>query len=660
MVFMYICDRMANKTVNRSDLPGTFSLPMLVAIAVVLIWGETFISTKVIISHGLMPADIFFFRFILAYACIWIISPKKIWCSSIGDELTMLALGFFGGSAYFLTENTALQYSTASNVGILVCSAPLLTALILSIFYKDERMTWRQLTGSLVAFAGVALVVLNGELVLHLNPLGDALAIGAALTWGFYSLFMKRVSGRYDVRFITRKVFAYGLITIIPYFIFVKPLDCSPEILGQPQVWGNLIYLGLVASLGCFVLWNWCLKKLGTVRTTNLIYCQPFFTMLIAALILGERITWMAILGTAILMVGMMLMVGLGHAKRKVAVVAMDSFKGSLSSSEAGEAVREGLLMGGFDEVHCMPMSDGGEGFCETVAHYTDAERIMLVAHGPSGEALQTGYVISDGVAYIESASVCGFGLKPKGTCDPLTLTSLGLGELISDAAGRGVRKIVVGLGGTCTIDGGRGMLKALNKAGYAVQESDLALPPVEAWVDTDAVFCGPCGAVRVFGAQKGLASESFDAADAAMEDLASEYAGCYGVDVTSMPGAGAAGGIAGAMAAALGASIVSGGEKVIELSGLAKLAADATLVVTGEGHLDAQTLTGKLPARVAAAVKSVCPCRVVCLAGIADDIPQTIFDSVVSATPDSMPLAEVMNPATARANLTAAAKSLA
>lgn len=306
---MYICSCMSKMRSNSGALSGTFSLPMLVAIAVVLIWGETFISTKVIIGHGLMPADIFFYRFTLAYACIWIISPKKLWCTSVADELTMLALGFFGGSAYFLTENTALKLSTASNVGILVCSAPLLTALILSIFYKDERMSWRQLAGSLVAFVGVALVVLNGELVLQLNPLGDALAIGAAVTWGFYSLFMKRVSGRYDVRFITRKVFAYGLITIIPYFIFVKPLDCRAEILSQPQVWGNLVYLGIVASLLCFVLWNWCLQKLGTVKTTNLIYCQPFFTMLIAAAVLGERITWMAILGTAVLMTGMMLMV---------------------------------------------------------------------------------------------------------------------------------------------------------------------------------------------------------------------------------------------------------------------------------------------------------------------------------------------------------------
>ena len=285
------------------------AVALLVAITVVLIWGETFISTKVLIAHELMPAEIFLIRFIIAYLCIWIISPRKLWCSSLKDELVMLALGVFGGSLYFLTENTALQYSTASNVGILVCSAPMLTALILSIFYKDEKINLRQLLGSVVAFLGMALVVFNGKFVLHLNPLGDGLAVGAALTWGFYSLFMKQVSGRYDVVFITRKVFAYGLLSIIPYFVFVSPFNVDFEVLKMGAVWGNLVYLGLVASLLCFVLWNWCLKRLGTVRTTNLIYCQPFFTMLIAALFLGERITWMAVLGAAVLMAGLMLMV---------------------------------------------------------------------------------------------------------------------------------------------------------------------------------------------------------------------------------------------------------------------------------------------------------------------------------------------------------------
>ena len=282
---------------------------MIVALVVVFIWGETFISTKVLITSGLMPADIFIYRFSLAYVCLWAFCPKQLWCDSWKDELVMVLLGIFGGSLYFLSENTALKFSTASNVSILVCSAPLLTALLISLFYKDERMNARQVLGSMIAFAGMALVVLNGSHVLNLNPLGDLLAVGAALTWGFYSLFMKNVSDKYGVRFTTRKVFGYGLLTMLPYFLFVSPLNTDPAILSQPAVWGNLVYLGLIASLLCFLTWNWCLPRLGTVRTTNLIYSQPFFTMLIAYVVLGERITWMAVIGTIILIGGMMMAV---------------------------------------------------------------------------------------------------------------------------------------------------------------------------------------------------------------------------------------------------------------------------------------------------------------------------------------------------------------
>ena len=299
---------MSGLSLNKRPGNGT-TVAMIVALVVVFIWGETFISTKVLITSGLMPADIFIYRFSLAYVCLWAFCPKQLWCDSWKDELVMVLLGIFGGSLYFLSENTALKFSTASNVSILVCSAPLLTALLISLFYKDERMNARQVLGSMIAFAGMALVVMNGSHVLNLNPLGDLLAVGAALTWGFYSLFMKNVSDKYGVRFTTRKVFGYGLLTMLPYFLFVSPLNTDPAILSQPAVWGNLVYLGLIASLLCFLTWNWCLPRLGTVRTTNLIYSQPFFTMLIAYVVLGERITWMAVIGTIILIGGMMMAV---------------------------------------------------------------------------------------------------------------------------------------------------------------------------------------------------------------------------------------------------------------------------------------------------------------------------------------------------------------
>ena len=200
-----------------------------IALMVVTIWGSTFVSSKVLLNSGLMPADIFFYRFVMAYFIMLSVSHKKMLADNLKDELTFLGLGLMGGSIYFLTENMALSYSTSANVSILVCTTPIITACVLAIFYKNERMKLRQIIGSIIAFLGVTLIVLNGQLILHLNPLGDVLALSAATTWAFYSLFMKRVMGRYKPEFITRKIFFYGVLTILPYFAIVQHLQQRGE-----------------------------------------------------------------------------------------------------------------------------------------------------------------------------------------------------------------------------------------------------------------------------------------------------------------------------------------------------------------------------------------------------------------------------------------------
>lgn len=281
-------------------------MPLLLCILVVAIWAETFVSSKILLTAGLQPADIFFVRFGIAYLCMIILSHKRMWSKHLGHELMFLLTGITGGSLYFLTENMALKYSTASNVAILVGTTPIVTAILLAMFYREERMKRRQVAGSVVAFLGLILVVLNGQLVLHLNPVGDILALGASLCWGGYSLIMKKLTSHYDSRFITRKVFGYGVLTILPWFLFVEPLQTDSSLLLQTKVWGNLLYLALIASMGCFLAWNWLLPRLGVVRATNIVYTQCVFTMFISALVLGEQITWMAILGTVILIAGMM------------------------------------------------------------------------------------------------------------------------------------------------------------------------------------------------------------------------------------------------------------------------------------------------------------------------------------------------------------------
>jgi drug/metabolite transporter (DMT)-like permease len=163
-----------------------------------------------------------------------------------------------------------------------------------------------QTTGALMAVCGVAAVVLNGHFVLHLSPLGDALALAACLCWAVYSLLMIPANHRYGSLFITRKVFFYGLLTMIPYFLFVP--DMPPvEVLLRPQVVGNLLFLGVVASCICYLVWTWVIDKLGAMVTTNYVYINPLSTIVVARLVLGEQITPFFLLGAVLILTGMYL-----------------------------------------------------------------------------------------------------------------------------------------------------------------------------------------------------------------------------------------------------------------------------------------------------------------------------------------------------------------
>lgn len=275
----------------------------LIAILTVGIWGLTFISTKVLIEHGLSPQEIFLLRFLMAYLGIWFISPRKLFADNWKDELWLLWGGVTGGSFYFFTENTALEITLATNVAFIVCTAPLLTTILSLLIYKKEKATAGLVGGSLLALAGVALVVYNGHFILKISPLGDFLTLLAAFSWAFYSLIMKKMSGRYRTTFITRKIFFYGILTILPAFI-LHPWQFSLSGLWQPAVWMNLLFLGVLASLVCFVVWNIILKQLGTVQASNYIYLNPLFTLIGSAVLLDEQFTVMSLMGAMLILGG--------------------------------------------------------------------------------------------------------------------------------------------------------------------------------------------------------------------------------------------------------------------------------------------------------------------------------------------------------------------
>ena len=282
----------------------------IVAFLTVAVWGTTFVWTKLLIINGLSPAQIFTLRFIIAYVLLTGFSMwrgRHKWLSdNWRDELTMMALGLTGGSMYFLTENESLRFTTATNTSLIVCSCPLFAMLIIALFYRSERFSARQVWGSIVALAGMAAVVLNGHFVLHLSPLGDTLAFSACLCWALYTLLMKPVMGRYPAMFITRKVFFYGILTILPYYIFVPDMP-SWDVLMRPEVALNLLFLGSVASMLCYLTWSWCMKGLGAVICTNWVYVNPITTIIAAWLILDEQITVYFLIGSILIIAGMYL-----------------------------------------------------------------------------------------------------------------------------------------------------------------------------------------------------------------------------------------------------------------------------------------------------------------------------------------------------------------
>jgi drug/metabolite transporter (DMT)-like permease len=269
------------------------------------VWGTTFVSTKMLIQSGMTPMDIFLTRFVIAYVGLCLLAPKQLRAHSSLDEWLLVGLGITGGSLYFLTENMALVYSSASNVSLLVTTTPLLTLLALRLCGYTKRLCARQLWGAVLALSGVCCVVFNGHFVLQLNIRGDLLALCAALMWTLYSILLRRLGNRYDSRFLMRKVFFYGLLTALPVR-WLLPTS-SPLAWHSPIVWLNLLFLGLVASMICYLVWTLVMQRLGTMRATNYIYFNPVVTLLVATLVLDERLTCVAAIGAVAILVGVWL-----------------------------------------------------------------------------------------------------------------------------------------------------------------------------------------------------------------------------------------------------------------------------------------------------------------------------------------------------------------
>ena len=272
----------------------------------ILIWGLTFISTKVLLED-FTPIEILFYRFILAYLMLFILSPKPILPKKDKTELLYAAAGLCGVSLYFLFQNIGLTYTLASNAGVIVAVAPMFTAIVSYFLISRESLHRNFVIGFFITIAGVIIISFNGNFVLKLNPLGDILMILGALSWAFYCNLLVLIDNK-DLSMIqqTRKVFFYGLLFMVPVILFTD-FHLGLSRFAEPANLANLLFLAFGASAISFMTWNFAVSVLGSVKTATYIYFSPIVTVIASVFVLREPFTWVSLSGTVLIILGLVI-----------------------------------------------------------------------------------------------------------------------------------------------------------------------------------------------------------------------------------------------------------------------------------------------------------------------------------------------------------------
>lgn len=278
----------------------------MAAIFTMLIWGTTFISTKVLLE-SLSPLEILVLRFVAGYIFLWLIRPVPLKMKSVKEELIMVVAGITGIGIYYLLENIALTMTQASNVSVIVSVAPIFTGIMAHFFLDGERMKKSIVAGFICAMLGICLITFQKGEKLELNPVGDFLGLAAAAIWGVYSVCTRKIGGfGYDTIVTTRRTFFYGILFMLLALPFMDFHLQVPALL-QPVNLANVIYLGIGASAICFVTWNYAVKSLGATKASVYIYGIPVVTILMSIPLLHEVITLQAIAGTVLTLVGLLI-----------------------------------------------------------------------------------------------------------------------------------------------------------------------------------------------------------------------------------------------------------------------------------------------------------------------------------------------------------------
>lgn len=348
-------------------------------------------------------------------------------------------------------------------------------------------------------------------------------------------------------------------------------------------------------------------------------------------------------------------------------ILAIDSFKGCMSSSEVEETIARVLDKKGVETL-CLPMSDGGEGMLQAFTSAMSGTLEPVYIHDQMMRRVDAQYgVMPDGTAIIEVAQACGLTLVKKEERNPMRSTTYGVGELLSRAIKRGCRNFIIGLGGTGTSDAGIGMIRALvdifahGKNFDEALKTELGECRFTLASDVDNPLCGKNGAAHVFAPQKGATPEMVEQLDRRARLFAEKSALHFGFDKSNEPGAGAAGGLGYAFMQYLGAEMKSGADLLLDLTDFNGKIKDADLIITGEGSADRQTLMGKLPQRILMRGKHF-GVPVALVAGGVEDREELLsagFSFVESITPEGMPLEEAIKKEVAFSNLRRFATSL-
>lgn len=278
----------------------------IAAFLTILIWGTTFISTKILLD-GFSPIQILFIRFFLGYLALWLACPHLLKFFHWKKEAYFALAGLCGVTLYYLLENIALTYTQAANVGVIISIAPFFTALFDCLFLNGERPSKRFFFGLLLALSGVSLMSFGSGEGLALNPLGDILAVFAAIVWAIYSSLTKKISTfGYHTILSTRRTFFYGLLFMLP-ILFTADIHINFSLFMDTKYALNLLFLGFGASALCFVTWGTAIKQLGAVKTSVYIYMVPVITAVTSVVILRETINFPAVCGILLTLAGLFL-----------------------------------------------------------------------------------------------------------------------------------------------------------------------------------------------------------------------------------------------------------------------------------------------------------------------------------------------------------------